>query len=288
VTVDSSVADAAVDVRALVPAQRPAQDAVLAPPAQDAVVAPRAEGGADLLGAAHRGADPVDDLERSWADEPRRRELPVTARRTAGTEARAATHVEPPPVEARSVEASLVEAPPVEAPSVEASLVEAPAAATPRRTGRWVDHLLTVGALLGLLMTGVTIAATVTGLRPLVVKSGSMEPTIATGGMVLTREVTAAEIAVGDVVAVTRPDRTRVTHRVVEVTHKGATAELVLKGDANEDVDPVPVTVTSAGEVVYSAPWLGRVSAFLTSAAGGFSLGCVVTAVLMVVLRRRP
>lgn len=157
-----------------------------------------------------------------------------------------------------------------------------------RQSGRWVDHLLTVGALLGLLLTGLTVAATLSGLRPLVVRSGSMEPTISTGGMVLTRQVPAADIEVGDVVAVERPDRTRVTHRVVAVVHRGATAELTLKGDANPDVDPLPVTVTTAGEVVHSAPWLGRVSAFLASARGGFVLGLLVGAVVVTTWRRLP
>lgn len=194
-------------------------------------------------------AVPEVDLPRSWADEPRTRQLPVR-------------RVVPAPASAPS--------------------------AGDRRGSRWVDHLLTLGAVTGLLLTGLTVAATVTGLRPLVVKSGSMEPTISTGGMVLTRQVTAAEIAVGDVVAVERPDRTRVTHRVVAVVQRGATAELTLKGDANTDNDPLPVTVTTAGEVVYSAPWLGRVSAFLASAKGGFVLGLLVGAVVVTTLRRQP
>lgn len=156
-----------------------------------------------------------------------------------------------------------------------------------RKPNRWVDHVLSLLALVGVLMTGVTVAASVSGLRPLVVKSGSMEPIIATGGMVLVREIPAADIRVGDVVAVERPDHTRVTHRVMEVEHKGVTAELVLKGDANEDNDPIPVTVTEAGKMVYTAPWMGRISAFLTSARGGFTLGCIITGVVLTVVRRK-
>ncbi|HUR51533.1 MAG TPA: signal peptidase I [Mycobacteriales bacterium] len=171
----------------------------------------------------------------------------------------------------------------------------APTRAEPRRPGprhartppgsSLVDHLLTVAALLGVVMAGVTIAAATTGLRPLVVRSGSMEPTIHTGAMVLVRTVPASAIRVGDVVAVDRPDRTRVTHRVVRVTHRGTTAELVLKGDANTDPDPAPVTVAHAGRFVMTAPWLGRVGGFLSSARGGFVLGWIVAAVMLGVLR---
>lgn len=152
---------------------------------------------------------------------------------------------------------------------------------------RIADLLLTAAALVGLAVLGITVAAHATGLRPLVVKSGSMEPTIPTGGMVLVRTIPASAIEPGDVVAVERPDRTRVTHRVVEVVQRGATAEVTLKGDANEDVDPLPVTVTEAGEVVLSVPSIGRVSAFFASAKGGFVLGCAFTAVALPVLRRR-
>lgn len=161
------------------------------------------------------------------------------------------------------------------------------ASRAPRSHG-WVDHLLTVAALLGLATVGVTVFAAQSGLRPLVVRSGSMEPTIATGAMVLVRTVPASQIRVGDVVAVERPDHTRVTHRVVSVEHRGATASLVLKGDANQDPDPVPVVVTDAGRFVWTAPLLGRVGAFLSSARGGFALGWLVSAVMLAVLRRTP
>lgn len=152
----------------------------------------------------------------------------------------------------------------------------------------WVDHLLTLAALLGLVTTGVTVFAAQSGLRPLVVRSGSMEPTIATGSMVLVRDVPASSISVGDVVAVERPDHTRVTHRVVSVTHLGATVSLVLKGDANRDPDPSPVVVTHAGRLVFTAPVLGRMGAFLSSARGGFVLGWLVAGVMLAVLRRKP
>ena len=157
----------------------------------------------------------------------------------------------------------------------------------PRSRG-WVDHLLTVAAVLGLVTTTVTVFAAQSGLRPLVVRSGSMEPTIATGAMVLVRTVPASAIRVGDVVAVERPDHTRVTHRVVSVENRGATASLVLKGDANQDPDPVPVVVTEAGRFVATAPLLGRIGAFLSSARGGFALGWLVSTVMLVVLRRKP
>lgn len=162
-----------------------------------------------------------------------------------------------------------------------------PAKAVRTAKGKVGEALLTLAALLGLATMGLTLFAAQSGLQPLVVKSGSMEPTIHTGGMVLMRKVPAADIRVGDVLAVERPDRTRVTHRVVTVKHMGATAELTLKGDANEDPDPIPVTVSEAGRLVHTLPMIGRGSAFLASAKGGFVLGCLITAIALTTLRRR-
>ena len=157
------------------------------------------------------------------------------------------------------------------------------------RRGRTVlaEVALTLGALLGLVVTGVTLMAAQTGLRPLVVRSGSMEPTIATGSMVLVRRIAADEIRKGDIVAVERPDHTRVTHRVLGIERHGRTAELTMKGDANEDADAVPVTVRRADRLVYQVPELGRVGAWLATPRGGFVVGCLLTAVFMQVVRRR-
>ena len=175
----------------------------------------------------------------------------------------------------------------------------APPAATPaaragvgragRRTAAVLGEIaLTVAAVLGLAMAGVTVVAARTGVRPLVVRSGSMEPTIPTGSMVLVQRVAAAEIAVGDVVAVERPDHTRVTHRVVGLERRGETAELTLKGDANEDADPAPVSVVEADRLIRQVPEVGRFAAWLATAPGGFVIGCLLTAVTMLALRRRP
>jgi signal peptidase I len=138
----------------------------------------------------------------------------------------------------------------------------------------------------GLVVTVVTFTAAGRGVKPLVVRSGSMEPTITTGSMVLTQPVDASEIRVGDVVSVRRADRRRVTHRVLAVERRGAAA-LTLKGHANQDPDPVPVTVRGAHRVIAKVPNVGRAATWLTSAQGGFLMGCIVTAFVTGALRRR-
>jgi signal peptidase I len=149
------------------------------------------------------------------------------------------------------------------------------------------ETALTVGALLGVLIAGVTATAAHYGIRPLVVRSGSMEPTISTGSLVLVKRVDAADIKVGNVVTAVRPDNTRVTHRVVAVERNGMTAVLTLKGDANEDPDPFPVPVRNAYRVVFQLPVIGRTVAWLATAPGGFLLGCLSTLVAGHILRLR-
>ncbi len=145
---------------------------------------------------------------------------------------------------------------------------------------------LTLGALAGVAITAITIIAARSEIQPLVVRSGSMEPTIGTGSMILVKRVDASAIEVGDIVAVERPDHTRVTHRVIDLVRRGEVADLTLKGDANEDPDPVPVSVSHAHRLMAEAPAVGRAMGWLATAQGGFVMGCAVTALVGHVLRR--
>jgi signal peptidase I len=125
---------------------------------------------------------------------------------------------------------------------------------------------LTIAAVLGafcILVFGISLAL---GLKPVIVVSGSMEPTMPTGSLLLAREVSAATVEVGDVVTVQRQNgRGLVTHRVVEVERADKGWSLTLRGDANSVDDPAAYEVTTVGEVVFHAPYLGTIaSAFQT------------------------
>lgn len=82
------------------------------------------------------------------------------------------------------------------------------------------------------------------GCHPVVVLSGSMEPTYPVGSVIYYRQAAFDEIAAGDPITFRAgEDGALVTHRVAEKLE--ASQEFVTKGDANETADPSPVSYAS-------------------------------------------
>lgn len=125
----------------------------------------------------------------------------------------------------------------------------------------------------------------------IVVRGTSMEPSLASGDLVLTRP--RATVEVGDVVAYRVPAKTVgagmvVIHRVVDVATDG---HLVLQGDNTEHLDPwSPGPVDVVGTVWVRVPFVGRVLAWLHDPAmlGALAASLIVPAFLLAQDRRRP
>lgn len=146
---------------------------------------------------------------------------------------------------------------------------------------------LTLGAIGGSACIVFALICLTFGLTPLVVQSGSMEPTVATGSLLVTKTTPARDLRRGDVVTVKRHDRTLVTHRVVNLTLRGDTATLQLKGDANKVVDPEAYVVKKAGRKMFAVPYLGYLAAWASSRIGLFLLGIYVAFLALVVATDR-
>lgn len=105
-------------------------------------------------------------------------------------------------------------------------------------------HRLTVIAiwialgLFGGLLLSVT-APYVFGSRSLTVLSGSMEPALHVGDVVVVEKVLPLDVRVGDIVTFRDPaDASRlITHRVREIDVEGRNVGFVTKGDANTSVE---------------------------------------------------
>lgn len=109
------------------------------------------------------------------------------------------------------------------------------------------------------------------GWRPYTVLSGSMEPTIATGDVVVAKPVAPLEVRPGDVV--TFPDPSRggklVTHRVRRLSASEGEAHVVTQGDANDVPERWDVPLDDhLGRVVFRLPEVGHVAAWGASIGG--------------------
>ncbi|MEV8149722.1 signal peptidase I [Arthrobacter sp. NPDC080073] len=132
--------------------------------------------------------------------------------------------------------------------------------------------LLSLGALLGAACILVFAVSLLFGLRPLIVVSGSMEPTIPVGSVVLSQQVPAGEVEDGSIVTVERPRGLGlVTHRLVKSAQPTpGVYEYTLRGDANTQNDPEPYKVTTAGKYIWHIVGLGYLAASLQSSYGMF------------------
>lgn len=154
----------------------------------------------------------------------------------------------------------------------------------PRRVLR--EILLSVGAISGLVCIGIALAAAIFGITPLVFRSGSMSPVIDTGALAFAKGTPATELEVGDVVSVTNASGDRVTHRIESIEAvTGNSATLVLKGDANTDVDSEPYVVSEADRILFSVNRLGYVATWLSGPVAVFAGGVLVGVLLMVAWR---
>ncbi|MGU3356456.1 signal peptidase I [Microbacterium sp. M4A5_1d] len=133
----------------------------------------------------------------------------------------------------------------------------------PSRLGRIRDVVITLIGVIGIVTIAWLLAAWLWGLSIVVFVTGSMSPTMPVGTAAVSQLTDAADLRIGDVVTVPRPDTGQpVTHRIVaidEVAAAPAQRELTLQGDDNEFADSQTYVVDEAPRVLASAPALGSV-----------------------------
>jgi signal peptidase I len=152
--------------------------------------------------------------------------------------------------------------------------------------GRLVHRgvVLATWVVLGLL-AGLFLAVSVPylfGDRSLTVLSGSMEPQLHVGDVVVVEQVPPLDVRVGDIVTFRDPeDASRlITHRVRQIDVEGGSVEFVTKGDANTSVEHWRITTDGAiGRVQYHVWRLGYLMFWIRSPLG--RLGMVVIPALL-------
>lgn len=112
-------------------------------------------------------------------------------------------------------------------------------------------------ALVGLLILA-TVLPIPGNVEVRVVESGSMEPAIMTGSVVVIRPE--ADYQVGDVITFASGGLVPTTHRILAFDERGAERAYVTRGDANSADDPGSVSQSSVlGKVIFDVPYAGYV-----------------------------
>ena len=125
------------------------------------------------------------------------------------------------------------------------------------------------------------------GWRADVVLTGSMEPALKVGSVVITRPLNSRSVNAGDVITFRSPLNGRLTtHRVISVESKPSFI-LRTKGDANEDPDPFVLGSRSVvGRVCFNVPHIGYAITFMKTRLG-LLLTLFLPALIIVVFETR-
>lgn len=137
-----------------------------------------------------------------------------------------------------------------------------------------------LGIVLLILVIAICIPLTVPkllGYQIYTVVSGSMEPAIPVGSLVLIGQVEPGEVEADEIIAFYggKDSNAIITHRVVE--NRVVMGEFITKGDANQTEDMNPVAYEELiGCVEMSIPMLGSIAQTFTSLYGKIAAASVI------------
>lgn len=165
---------------------------------------------------------------------------------------------------------------------------QAPREAT---ASRWLRRALGAAIVTISLSAAVALCLALVGYRPLIVRSGSMEPAVHVGDVVLVEDVRVRQLEVGDIATVPDPDEVSdtLTHRVRAITNIDGDVILTTRGDANENDETFSLPAeTIVGRVVTRIPAIGAAVAWAGDTwVRGFAAVIGAAAIGAVVLRNR-
>ena len=105
-------------------------------------------------------------------------------------------------------------------------------------------------------------------IKPIGVASGSMEPTINIGDMVIIQKCDANDVEVNDVIEYSRKEYS-VIHRVIEKYEKNGETYFITKGDNNTSADNDPVNEKMIkGKVIFKVPYVAWAKLWIEKITG--------------------
>lgn len=120
-------------------------------------------------------------------------------------------------------------------------------------------------------------------IKVLTVLSGSMEPAIHTGAVVVVKP--AVDYQIGDIITFGPYTKTKapITHRIQEIKVVDSQPVYITKGDANNAVDTREVQKKDVvGKVMFSVPWAGYAVEFAKKPMG-FALIIIIPAAAIII-----
>lgn len=142
--------------------------------------------------------------------------------------------------------------------------------------------LIAVG-LVVLGLVAITVGPRFLPYQALIVRSGSMSPTIPTGSIVFYTKIPADKVQVGDVIVFAKPGDPgeKVTHRVFKIGQSATGEYFVTKGDANGTPDDWRVPAVGTGWIArFHVPSVGYALVYLQSTLARLLL-LVIPAILL-------
>lgn len=107
------------------------------------------------------------------------------------------------------------------------------------------------------------------GFRPYIVLSGSMEPNLQVGDLVVAGQVGEEQIETGDVITFEGADGAVITHRVVDIIIKDGEKLCQTKGDNNNAKDTGLVSIESIkGKYIFKISGAGKIILQILSPSG--------------------
>lgn len=125
-----------------------------------------------------------------------------------------------------------------------------------------ITHWCSLVIYLLIILYAVLCLPAIVGYKPLVVLSGSMEPTFKTGSVIYYKNVEKEDLKNGDIVTYVLRNNF-VSHRIVKINNN----MMITKGDANEENDPIEINMDRivGRDLNFSVPILGYYVQFINS-----------------------
>jgi len=119
----------------------------------------------------------------------------------------------------------------------------------------------------------------------LVVSSGSMQPTLEVGDLIIVKRIPLLQLNAapmnGDIIVYKKPNGDLVVHRLVNKTKIDGGYILKTKGDANTASDPPFPDQQYVGKVVARIPFIGHISLFTHTRQGFFFLFIIICLIII-------